>query len=347
MHEHTKNKEEKITADFSIHGIGLRFNTNSQTILSSFKEFLGCFSATEPGYSPDITFTIFDNRQNLSHDFSIPEGLSLLCAPQEFAGVPMGNTGLEKLDFYGTGGESTYYLDMGNPGLISFDLTGCRVEGYIQNSDLLYSTRLPGAILMVVLSEIIKTLGYFQLHCSAVDRNGKGVLLPGFSGSGKTTTCIALIRNGYRSLGDDCPMLRYNMKGSLELLAFPERVNVTEKTINFFPELKNSNLLKDNGNGRKWSFNTEDVYPGSTKMSTIPKVVLFPEVHSGQKSRLESLSGNEAFKLLLPHGLMVLDKETARKHFDILVDLIESVECYRLYIGSDFRELDKLIDSIL
>jgi len=79
----------------------------------------------------------------------------------------------------------------------------------------------------------------------------------------------------------------------------------------------------------------------------VPKAILYIEISGAQQSRLEKFSKSDALKSFLPHSLLVLDKEIARRHFDILSDLVVSCNCYRLKLGSDIHDLPALIGSIL
>lgn len=45
--------------------------------------------------------------------------------------------------------------------------------------------------------------GYSVLHCTALNMFGKGILVSGTSGSGKSTTALSLIKRGHRFLSDD------------------------------------------------------------------------------------------------------------------------------------------------
>jgi hypothetical protein len=185
-----------------------------------------------------------------------------------------------------------------------------------------------------------------MIHAAALERNGGGVLIPGLSGSGKTTSCVSLIRAGYRCLSDDKPFLRENGNG-IEILAFPERIDVTDRTIAFFPELRGAppGLLKSGY--RKKHFVPEALYAASPVQVARLEVVLFPQISGKRKSRLEKLTKVQALETLLPHGLVVLDYELSRRQFDLLTRLVEEAECYRLHFGNDVLELPRLVDSLL
>jgi len=194
------------------------------------------------------------------------------------------------------------------------------------------------------LVELLKFLDVYTIHASALERDGRGILIPGHSGQGKTTTCIALLRAGYRCLADDHPLLRREQDG-LRLLAFPEKMDVTEQTVAFFPELRDNLDALEPGLFKR-SFNTERLFPHAPVESAAPGIILFPRVVPWRKSHMERLSKSRAMEQLLPHGFRVLNREVARRHFDVLVDLVHRSECYTLYSGEDVLEIPALIDPL-
>jgi len=48
---------------------------------------------------------------------------------------------------------------------------------------------------------------YLIIHSAIVEKNGKGLILPGTPGSGKSTLCAALINKGWRLLSDEMALL--------------------------------------------------------------------------------------------------------------------------------------------
>ena len=220
-------------------------------------------------------------------------------------------------------------------------LDGCLVEPID-----LHPAPLTSFFFLLPLSELLASRGLHMIHAAALERNGRGVMIPGMSGSGKTTCCVSLIRAGYRCLSDDKPFLRENGSG-IELLAFPERIDVTERTISFFPELGAALQGTLKTGYRKKQFHAEAFYPGSTAQAAQPALILFPRISGESKSRLEKLPKLTGFEALLPLSLVVLHREASAHKFDLLARLVEGAECYRLHFGNDVLELPRLVDSLL
>jgi hypothetical protein len=197
----------------------------------------------------------------------------------------------------------------------------------------------------VALSELLRGAGLYSIHATALAKNGRGVLIPGASGRGKTTCCIALLRAGYRYLSDDHPLIRENRSG-IELLCFPEKIDVTDRTIQFFPELKQASQRLDHGI-RKRYFHVGEFYPQAIVDASRPSVIVIPEINADPRSRLIQLPKPKALEEVLAHGLLVFHKEIAARQFDTFCRLIDSVDCYRLSFGRDVLELPRLIDSVL
>jgi len=49
--------------------------------------------------------------------------------------------------------------------------------------------------------------GYVSIHSATLSKNGKGILLPSWPNTGKSTTCYNLIKNGFEILGDEISLL--------------------------------------------------------------------------------------------------------------------------------------------
>jgi len=75
---------------------------------------------------------------------------------------------------------------------------------------------------------------YYLLHSAIVVKNGKAILLPGASRSGKSTLCIALLKNGFKYISDEIAAI--DLK-TFRASGFPRAISIREKTLRLFPTL--------------------------------------------------------------------------------------------------------------
>ncbi len=111
-------------------------------------------------------------------------------------------------------------------------------QGYILTSPLsteicsferLLIYRLENAL--TLLSQKILS-SHTQIHASCVDFNGRGVLISGSHGTGKTTLALTAIAKGFKALTDDITILSKNLK---TVKGFPRPFKVTDFTWNMHP----------------------------------------------------------------------------------------------------------------
>ena len=159
-----------------------------------------------------------------------------------------------------------------------------QAEGYLIRPETL-PHNLIEYLFHTALIELLRRRGLYSIHATALEQHGRGILIPGNSGRGKTTSFISLLRSGYRYLSDDHPLIR-DAGTHVEVLPFPIKVNVTEATIAFFPELAMLRItcfIPVYPSGR---FVPEDLYHASIGSCCRPAMVLFPHVVDTARSHL-------------------------------------------------------------
>jgi hypothetical protein len=218
-------------------------------------------------------------------------------------------------------------------------------------ADALFATQL---LLTIGIFETFKRFGRFPLHAGALSRQGRGILLPGTSGAGKSTTTVALVRAGFDFLGDDTVFLSSPSEpassgfDSTDITAtgFPDQVDVTEHTVLMVPEL--GHLLEEPllpGRG-KHSLRVEDVFGSRIVVSCRPALLVFPQVTPGRQSRAEPLDASSALRGLLPNVLLT-DPTFSQAHLDMLGRLVRSVPAFTLLAGSDLDDMASCLSGLL
>jgi hypothetical protein len=331
---------------FDIHGIPLRVETELPALARGVSRLFQRFPTASQENGEELRVNYRSGAAELGPallDLSPTGGELAFSSAWDNAFDLTGQFGIA-LDIYRRNGRLLF--DYHRHGRLLIDKTRGILDGFLAESIDLHPAPLTSFFFLLPLSGLLASRGLHMIHAAALERNGCGVLIPGLSGSGKTTSCVSLIRAGYRCLSDDKPFLRENGDG-IEVLAFPERIDVTDRTISFFPELRGAppGLLEPGY--RKKHFPPEALYADSAVQLARPRVVLFPQISGKRKSRLEKLTKVQALETLLPHGLVVLDHELSRRQFDLLTRLVEEAECYRLHFGNDVLELPRLVDSLL
>ena len=135
--------------------------------------------------------------------------------------------------------------------------------------------------------------------------------------------------------------------GRVEILPYPLKINVTDQTVAFFPELRAASPAVLHAGIPKRYFFAEELYPAPLGQPCEPAIILFPEVVDSPHSCLEPLSKKVALEMILPHSLLVYDPVVARREFQALARLVEQADCYRLHFGRDVMDLPWLVTPLL
>jgi hypothetical protein len=189
--------------------------------------------------------------------------------------------------------------------------------------------------LVSVLREILCRQGIPLLHAAALRcPDGTGVLLQAEGGGGKSTTALSLIRQGARLLGDDLVALVGEARGRLQMTGFAEPMNLTQQTMDFFPELA---ALKAPAAGPvlKARVNPAEVYPeGFWTGPTALDVCFFVQIHP-EGPAVEPLAPATALGRFLQSHTFSRGQTLAPAAAQRLLDLAERVPAYLLRTGSD------------
>lgn len=195
------------------------------------------------------------------------------------------------------------------------------------------------------LLESAKRRGRFALHAAGVAVEGQGILLPGSSGTGKSTLAIALVRAGMDFLGDDlvflCPV-----DGGVRGLAFPDDIDFTDATARFFPEL---DALPRRGVRDGWpkrQVSVDELAGVRLAFDCRPCALVFPRIGTAASSRLEPMTPPEALLELAPNVLLT-DQSSSQAHLDALARLARQCACFRLYTGQDFDALPDRLGALV
>ncbi len=326
---------------YSIHGVPLVVRSQLESVFRSADDRLRGFLHDGPTPANPLTF---EYRTGPLAE-RLPSNGELLFSSSWDTELDIASMGA-RLDIYRQDGG--WWYDLHDHGHLLHDPAGGRLTGNLVGAATLNPAFFFAYALLLPLDESLKHRGLFPIHASAVEKDGRAVMIPSRSGGGKTTSCLALLRAGYKSLSDDRPFLRERRGGRVvEVLPFPDRFDVTEATIAFFPELQRWAASAAAPGRRKRPVDPELIYPGCVGDAAIPELILFPQATTQHGHRVVPLSKAMALQEILPHSLLVFDPEMSARQFHLLARLIDQAECYRLLLGRNPLELPTLVDGLL
>jgi hypothetical protein len=184
------------------------------------------------------------------------------------------------------------------------------------------------------------------IHAGLVARNGRGVLLVGPGGSGKSTSALTSACAGFDFLSDDLVGLESLPDGTFVGHSLYSSTFMDPDHLERFP------LLRGHAVPRRYWFEKKHLVLLSriaalafTPSSQISALVL-PRVRHLAEAQLRPASKGEALMALAPSSLLVGDRSRGRESFDKQAKLVEQVPCYRLDLGG-VDEVPRLLDSLL
>lgn len=177
-----------------------------------------------------------------------------------------------------------------------------------------------------------ETLAGQLIHAAAVGLRGRGVLLVGPGGSGKSTTAVASLNAGLQFISDDYTLVTqapapvaHGLYGSAKMRA--------QFLSQAFPGWS-ERVAREIGPERKSMFLVDRWAPTQLADQLQLEAICIPHITAAARARLELASPKQALLALAPSSMYQLP--TARRaSFDFLRRLVESLPIYTLRLGRD------------
>jgi hypothetical protein len=180
-------------------------------------------------------------------------------------------------------------------------------------------------------------LGWAPIHAAAVTKDDCCALLCAPSGGGKTTLTAALIRHGWRTLGDDKLLLRLAEDGHAQLAALVHTFNLHPHARQWFPEVGDLECLpRYSAWTEKRKLRIESIWPHSTLRYGQPThLVQIARDPFRPGSRVTPLSSHDVLDVLLRQTVIPSDSVMAAQVLRIVVPTARQLRGVRLELGED------------
>lgn len=197
--------------------------------------------------------------------------------------------------------------------------------------------------------ELLRQNGVYAHHAAAVSLNGRGLLIVGKSGQGKTTLSVDLLSNGFDFLADDRCFLREGEQG-VEVIGFYEPIRYFSDNVKHIHSIeeatRNQNLPRLSND--KSQLDLSLIYRNRIIDKSTLAGLVFPQ-YSPQEttSRVEKIPSGESLITLLPLTMVCFDRETSKTHFKFTAKLVATVPSIKLIMGQDHERWHILIKEYL
>jgi hypothetical protein len=194
--------------------------------------------------------------------------------------------------------------------------------------------------LLIAVVVALRWRSLFHVLAGAlVSPDGRGILVAGGAGAGKSTLTLALVEAGCDYLGDDAVFVRAPETSSV--LALPRAFHVAPRTAAAFPRI--AALLGDLlPAGEKRRLDARAAWPGRERSAmALPELILLPAVEGGAETRVEAVSAAEALGALIESSTYVVigGLPGAMEHLETLRHVADGARAYRVALGRDLLEV--------
>lgn len=200
---------------------------------------------------------------------------------------------------------------------------------------------------LIGLIHLISPLNFYDLHAAGLVKDGVGYLFLGESGSGKSSTAISLVRQGWHYVSDDALLVRPSADG-IEVLAFRKHFYLDPVLSHQFPEIAPHLKGSAMGDHTKRFLDVESVYPGRFRPSCIPRVLIYTQIVPQPESTLVPIDKTTALiKLMRQSASLFFKRQAVNVHLEAMKRLVSQSYSYELLAGRDLYEGPEKISDFL
>ena len=191
---------------------------------------------------------------------------------------------------------------------------------------------------------MIRKNSSFFIHANAASYGESGIIVVGDSRAGKTSLTLALLRGGWRFVGDDALAIE-KIDDHVRASALRRGISCTPTSISKFSDILGG-LPTQSLDSNKSLVYWED--SNTSTISCIPTVMVFPCITDASESKIETLDKSSTMMRLLKHSPgFKWDRPRSKEQLDTLRELVVTTDSYTLKLGRDLHTSSSNVCDLL
>ncbi|MEO8084723.1 MAG: hypothetical protein ABI780_12945 [Ardenticatenales bacterium] len=199
---------------------------------------------------------------------------------------------------------------------------------------------------VVMLTIWYSDRGVQILHAGLIARRGAGVLMPGESGSGKSTTSLAGVAQGLEFLADDFVGLERVPGDTFRGHSLFSTACLTRAGLGRFADVQRHAVEDRFPEEEKPILFLAEIYPDRL-IATVPIHAIALLRIGAERTEIQPASRPEALRQFAASTLHTVVPRPGRAALEMMAELVERVPAYWLLLGPDTRDVPEGIERIL
>lgn len=201
-----------------------------------------------------------------------------------------------------------------------------------------------GAPLRAILHWWMRQRSRHLVHAAAVGVQGKGALIVGRGGSGKSTTALTCLTHGWDYASDDYCLVSCIDSPRAESLYNTAKLNADH--LRNLPQLLPAISNREELGSEKALLYLHQYHPARLTAGFDLKAILLPRVTGKPATAVQAATPAAGLRALAPSSLFQLPG-SGQDEFFALSRLVQAVPCYHLELGTRLDQTPPVIEEVL
>lgn len=214
------------------------------------------------------------------------------------------------------------------------------------NVDLIEKDEFGGiantASFRTIFSWVLSEKNLFLIHAGGVGLENGGLILPGKSGCGKSSTSSICANNNLLMAGDDTVVISNDSEPMVYSLYCVARI--FPEDFKYYPKFTSSFALRsDIKKGINFAKTDQNLLIKKFPL----KAIVFPEKTKNTHQKYFPISKIEALRRMTASSFYIFPRKNNQFEFNAFSQILDKVPCFVLELGSDRNSIPSTIEEIL